>query len=91
MASAAKIYVVEDADESAKSGIPPGEFPGTLAGLIDALDAARYRSAAAGAPIALVIAEGEKRQVIRRFESGHETWSASTAEIRSSGETRAEG
>ena len=31
MASAAKTYVVEDADEGAKSGIPPGVFPGTLA------------------------------------------------------------
>jgi hypothetical protein len=66
MASAAKTYVVEDADESAKSGIPPGEFPGTLAGLVDALDAAGYRSAAAGTPIALVIVEGEQRTIIRR-------------------------
>lgn len=81
MASAAKTYVVEDADESAESGIPAGEFPGTLAGLIDALDAARYRSAAAGTPMALVIVEGDERQVIRRFHGGHETWSASTAEI----------
>ncbi|TVZ07337.1 hypothetical protein EAS64_08640 [Trebonia kvetii] len=81
MANAAKTYVVEDADESAKSGIPPGVFPGTLAGLLDALDAARYRSAA-GTPKVLVIAEGKNRQVIRRFENGHETWSASRAEIR---------
>ena len=35
-----KSYVVEDADPDAKSNIAPG-FPGTLAGLIDALDAAR--------------------------------------------------
>lgn len=46
MATGGKTYVVEDADENAKSKIPPGVFPGTLAGLIDALDAARYRSAA---------------------------------------------
>ena len=36
MASSTKTYVVEDADESASSGIPPAEFPGTLAGLLDA-------------------------------------------------------
>lgn len=82
MANAAKTYLVEDADESAKSGIPPGVFPGTLAGLLDALDAARYRSAAAGKGMVLVIVEGEQRQVIRKFEGGTETWSASRAEIR---------
>jgi hypothetical protein len=81
MVTAGKVYVVEDADPEASSGIPPGTFPGTLAGLIDALDAARYRSAA-GTPKALVIAEGKNRQVIRRFEQGHETWSASRVEIR---------
>ena len=84
MASAAKTYVVEDADEdadeSARSGIPSGVFPGTLQGLLEALDAARYHSAA-GTPKVLVIAEGETRQAIRCFEGGKETWSASTAEI----------
>jgi hypothetical protein len=82
MASSAKTYVVEDADESARSGIPPGEFPGTLAGLLDALDAARFRSAAAGTAMALIIKEGSQKQPIRRFESGREVWSASRAEIR---------
>jgi hypothetical protein len=81
MVTAEKVYVVEDADPEAGSGIPAGTFPGTLAGLLDALDAARYRSAA-GTPKALVIAEGKNRQVIRRFEHGHETWSASRVEIR---------
>jgi hypothetical protein len=81
MAMARKVYVVEDADPEASSGIPAGTFPGTLAGLIDALDAARYRSAA-GTPKALVIAEGKERQVIRRFENGNDTWSASRIEIR---------
>jgi hypothetical protein len=81
MAMAGKVYVVEDADPEAGSGIPAGTFPGTLAGLLDALDAARYRSAA-GTPKALVIAEGKDRQVIRRFENGNETWSASRVEIR---------
>lgn len=54
MASATKTYLVEDAT----SGIPPGVFPGTLAGLLDALDAAWYRSAAAGTKIVLAIVEG---------------------------------
>jgi hypothetical protein len=87
MASAAKTYVVEDADESAGSGIPPGVFPGTLQGLLDALDAARYRSAA-GTPKVLIIAEEAERQVIRRFEGGYETWSASTADVRRGAEKR---
>ncbi len=81
MATDLKVYSVEDADPESSSGIPAGTFPGTLAGLLDALDAARYRSAA-GTPKVLVIAEGENRQVIRRFENGHETWSASQADIR---------
>jgi hypothetical protein len=72
MAMAGKVYVVEDADPEASSGIPAGTFPGTLAGLLDALDAARYRSAA-GTPKVLIIAEGKDRQVIRRFENGQET------------------
>jgi hypothetical protein len=63
-----------------ESDIPPGVFPGTLRGLLDALDAAQYRSAA-GTPKAVVIAEGKRRQVIRKFERGQEVWSASRAEI----------
>lgn len=78
---AGKTYQVEDADESGRPGSKVGVFPGTLHGLLEALDAARYRSAA-GTPTALAIAEGKRRQVIRRFEGGKETWSASTAEIR---------
>jgi hypothetical protein len=80
MATVGKVYVVEDAGKNARSNIPAGTFPGTLAGLLDALDAARYRSAA-GTPKALVIVEGKRRQVIRRFEGGREVWSASSAEI----------
>jgi hypothetical protein len=88
MANAAKTYLVEDADQGAKSGIPPGVFPGTLAGLLDALDAARYRSAAAGTGMVLAIVEGEQRKVIRKFEGGTETWSMSRAEIRRQGDPR---
>jgi len=83
MAAGVKVYRVEDADPESSSGIPAGTFPGTLAGLLEALDAARYRSAASGTPMVLVIEEGKNRQVIRRFEDGHETWSGSQAEIRS--------
>lgn len=86
MATASKTYVVEDADAKAKSEIPAAVFRGTLQGLLDALDAARYRSAA-GTPKVLVIVEGKRRQVIRRFEGGREVWSASSAEIRSERET----
>jgi hypothetical protein len=81
MATAGKTYVVEDADKNAGSDIPPGIFPGTLQGLLDALDAARYRSAA-GTPKALIIVEGKQRQIIRRYEHGVEAWPASQAEIR---------
>jgi hypothetical protein len=81
MATAAKTYGVEDADKDSEPKSTPGTFPGTLRGLLDALDAARYRSAA-GTPKVLVIVEGSRRQVIRRFEGGREAWSASTAEIR---------
>lgn len=81
MATAGKTYVVEDADPGAKSKIPPAVFPGTLQGLLDALDAARYRSAA-GTPKAVSIVQGRQRQPIRRFEGGNEVWSASRTEIR---------
>jgi hypothetical protein len=81
MATASKTYVVEDADKDARSKIPPGVFPGTLQGLLDALDAVRYRSAA-GSPKVLVIVEGKKRHVIRRFEDGLEVRPASKAEVR---------
>jgi hypothetical protein len=81
MATAGKTYVVEDVDKKAAAKIPTGVFPGTLEGLLDALDAARYRSAA-DTPKALVIVDGRQRQVIRRFENGKEVWSASRAEIR---------
>lgn len=56
-------------------------FPGTLAGLLGALDAVRYRSAA-GIPKAVVIVEGKRRQVIRRYEQSLEVWSASSGSIR---------
>ena len=81
MATAAKTYVVEDADKSSDPKTARTPFPGTLAGWLDALGAARYRSAA-GTSKVVVIVEGRQRTVIRRFEGGHEVWSASRAEIR---------
>jgi hypothetical protein len=80
MATATKTYVVEDAEESSDPKAVHTPFPGTLAGLLDALDAARYRSAA-GTPKVVVIVAGKQRQIIRRFEGGDEVWSASRAEI----------
>lgn len=80
MARTAKTYLVEDAEKDAEPKGTPAVFPGTLRGLLDALDAARYRSSA-GSPKAVVIAEGRQRQVIRRFENGTEAWSASRTEI----------
>ena len=77
---AEKTYVVQDADKRGESGTQPGTFPGTLQGLVDALTAARYRSAA-GTPKTVTIVEGKRKQVIRRFEEGREVWSASRAEI----------
>ena len=67
MITAAKNYVVEDAEPGVSSGIPAATFPATLTGLLDALGAARYRSAAAGAAMALIVIEGSQRQPIRRF------------------------
>jgi hypothetical protein len=81
MATAAKTDVVEDAEKRSDPKTARTPFPGTLAGLLDALAAARYRSAA-GTPKVVVIIEGRHRTVIRRFEGGTEVWSASRAEIR---------
>ena len=81
MAASAKTYVVEDADKSSDPKTASTAFPGTLAGLLEALGAARYRSAA-GTPKVVVIVEGKQRTIIRRFEGGSEVWSASRAEIR---------
>jgi hypothetical protein len=72
---------IHDGDRRARAqAVDPAVFPGTLQGLLDALDAARYRSAA-GSAKAVIIVEGGQRQVIRRFENGTEAWSASRAEI----------
>lgn len=85
MATAARTYGVEDAEENPDTATTPRVFPGTLRGL---LDAARCRSAA-GAPKAVVIVKGKQRQVIRRYEDGQEAWSESSAKIRHEGRTRA--
>ena len=81
MATAVKTYVVDDAEKNSNAKAARTPFPVTLAGLLDALDAARYRSAA-GTPKVVVIVEGKQRKIIRRFEGGNQVWSASRAEIR---------
>ena len=81
MATAGKTYVVEDTDKSSNRKGARTPFPGTLRGLLDALDAALYRSAA-GSQKVVVIVEWKQRKIIRRFEGGNEVWSLSRAEIR---------
>ena len=81
MATAAKTYVIEDAEKSSDPKTAGTPFPGTLAGLLDALGAARYRSAV-GTLKVVVIVEGQQRTIIRRFEGGNEVWSASRAVVR---------
>jgi hypothetical protein len=65
MATDTKTYVVEDADKRGRARTPTATFPGTLQGLLDALDAARYRSAA-GTPKTVIIVQGRQRQPIRQ-------------------------
>ena len=95
MAMVGKVYEVLSADENDGSKIAPGVFPGTLAGLVDALDAARCRSAA-DTPKVVVIVEGKRRQTIRRFEAAQKSgrrprWtSAATARTASRAESARE-
>lgn len=90
MVTAAKTYIVEDAEQSPDPRAVHTPFPGTLAGLVDALDAARYRSAA-GTPKVVVIVDGNQRTIIRWFEDGNEVWSASRAQIRNQRGSRSQG
>lgn len=71
MSATGKTYVVQDAEMTSSPKTADTPFPGTLAGLLDALDAARLRSAA-GTPKIVVIVEGKRRTIIRRFEGGNE-------------------
>jgi hypothetical protein len=48
---------------------------------MDALDVARYRSAA-GTPKVVVIVERKQRTIIRGVEGGGEVWPTSRTEIR---------
>lgn len=86
MATDAKAYVVEDAGKSPSPKTACTPYPGTLAGLLDALGAARYRSAA-GTMKVVVIVGGKQRTIIRGLEGGNEVWSASRAGSAMSAET----
>jgi len=70
MAEAVKTYIVRDADVGGGNSMAR-TFPGTLKGLTEALDDARFRSAS-GAPKVVVVMEGKQRRIIRRFEHGRE-------------------
>jgi hypothetical protein len=70
MAEAVKTYIVRDADVGGGNSMAR-TFPGTLRGLTEALDDARFRSAS-GAPKVVVVMEGKQRRIIRRFEHGRE-------------------
>jgi len=64
-------YVVRDDDPDAPSGNVDKLYPYTLKGLLEALEEARFRSAAG--PPQVVVAKGEDgMRVIRRFSHGRE-------------------
>jgi hypothetical protein len=71
MAQAVKTYIVRDADVGGGGNLMARTFPGTLKGLTEALDDARFRSAA-GAPKVVVVVEGRRRRIIRQFDHGRE-------------------
>jgi hypothetical protein len=70
MAVAVKTYIVRDAEVGGGNSMAR-TFPGTLKGLTEALDDARFRSAS-GAPKVVVVMEEGRRRIIRRFEHGRE-------------------
>lgn len=60
MAEAAKVYIMRDANSGTRRNHMAGTFPGTLRGLTEALDDARYRSAA-GPPKVVIVGTGKQR------------------------------
>ena len=64
-------YVVRDDDPGAPSGNVDKLYPYTLKGLIEALEEARFRSAA-GPPQVVVVKGEDGLRVIRRYEHGRE-------------------
>ena len=64
-------YVVRDEDPGAPSGNVDKLYPYTLKGLIEALEEARFRSAA-GPPQVVVVKGEDGMRVIRRYEHGRE-------------------
>jgi hypothetical protein len=72
---------VQEAGSPSRLGRVLQVYPYTLAALEQAMTDARFRSHQ-GKPVVVTVVENRKSRVIRRYEGGRETWSASTAEIR---------
>lgn len=78
-------YAVRDAGSPSRLGKVHRTYPYDLRSLLEALDDARLRSFHGG-PQVVTVVTGRHSQVIRRFEGGRQTWSASAIEIRKGSE-----
>jgi hypothetical protein len=81
VAEESKSYAVREAGPPSRLGKVRKTYPYDLRSLLEALGDARFWSVAEG-PLVVTVVTGRQSQVIRRFEGGKETWSASSAEIR---------
>jgi hypothetical protein len=69
MATDRRAYVIRDAGTLSRIGKVYKVYPYTLKSLLDAIDDARYRSLAGTAQL-LMLVEGKRQKIIRRFEDG---------------------
>jgi hypothetical protein len=69
MATDRRAYVIRDAGTQSRIGKVYKVYPYTLKSLLGAIDDARYRSLAGTAQL-LVLVEGKRQKIIRRFEDG---------------------
>ena len=76
-----RAYAVRHAGPPSRLGNVRKMYPYNLRSLLEALDDARLWSYNEG-PQVVTVVTGRHSQVIRRYEHGKETWSASRAEIR---------
>jgi hypothetical protein len=84
VAGESKSYAVREAGTAGRLGKVRKTYPYDLRSLLEALSEARFWSVAGG-PMVLTVVTGRHSQVIRRFEEGKETWSASRAQISGEG------
>lgn len=66
-----RAYIVRDAGSPSRLGKLYKIYPYTLSSLLEALEDARFRSFT-GPPQVVILMEGRKRTVIRRFEHGRQ-------------------